>query len=55
MPIEIRELVIKAVVDPHSGDGTDAGSSRQSQKSEDKIIEKSVEQMLNILEKKRER
>ncbi len=55
MPIEIRELTIKAVVDPNSGDGMGEGSSQQSQKSEDKVIEKSVEQTLNILEKKRER
>lgn len=53
MPIEIRELVIKAVVDPNSGGGSD--SSQPSQKSKDKVIEKSVEQTLNILEKKRER
>lgn len=55
MPIEIRELVIKAIVDPKSGNETDTGSLQQSKESEDKMIERSVEQTLNILEKKRER
>lgn len=53
MPIEIRELVIKAIVDPKVDRGSE--SSQATEKSEDKIIEESVEQTLNILEKRQER
>ncbi|MDZ7695059.1 MAG: DUF5908 family protein [Balneolaceae bacterium] len=53
MPIEIRELVIKAVVEPEGGDTSTP--SQESEKNEDKIIERSVEQTLKILEKKQER
>lgn len=54
MPIEIRELVIKAVVEPDSSRQT-APSPQQTEKSKKQIVEESVEQTLKIIEKKQER
>jgi hypothetical protein len=58
MPIEIKELVIKAsVVDGSSPDAaglSDPGSSRPPLNTE-QIVEACVEQVLSILEQKRDR
>jgi hypothetical protein len=58
MPIEIKELVIKAsVVDGSSPDAaglSDPGASRPPLNTE-QIVEACVEQVLSILEQKRDR
>lgn len=57
MPIEIRELVIKATVDQSQGGGASApgkGSQSNSSPGED-LIKECVEKVLAILEEKNER
>jgi hypothetical protein len=59
MPIEIRELVIKATVDQTQGSGAGAtasgkGSSSNSSPGED-LIKECVEKVLAILNEKNER
>ena len=60
MPIEIKELVIKATVVDGSGSGSQAaglsepGASRPPLNTE-QIVEACVEQVLSILEQKRDR
>jgi len=54
MPIEIRELIIKAVVDTAPGNEK-TETTEQKRKREKQIIEESVDQTLKILDKKRER
>lgn len=59
MPIEIRELVIKATVDQSQGSGAGAsaagkGSSSNSSPGED-LIKECVEKVLAILKEKNER
>lgn len=59
MPIEIRELIIKATVDPSSsGKGSEAasgnGSLSQATPGED-LIKNCVEQVLAIIKEKHER
>lgn len=59
MPIEIRELVIKATVDQSPGSGTGAGapgkgSQSNSSPGED-LIKECVEKVLAILKEKNER
>lgn len=69
MPIEIRELVIRATVDPHStGKGTGncaSGTSQQGDKRgggasgaagvDDDMVQSCVREVMRILEEKRER
>ena len=62
MPIEIRELVIRATVDPNEaagGCGTPASaapSSRRDQANADgDVVQTCVREVLRILEDKRER
>ncbi len=59
MPIEIRELVIKATVDPSGSGGADAapsgnGSSGNASPGED-LIKACVEQVMAIIKEKHER
>lgn len=57
MPIEIRELVIKATVDQSQGNGASApgkGSPSNLSPGED-LIKECVEKVLAILEEKNER
>lgn len=54
MAIEIRELIIRAVVDDTS-DHKEPESASQKKKNQKQIIEESVDQTLKILDKKRER
>ena len=53
MPIEIRELVIRAVVDEpaheHSGDGAAADEDRT------RLVQKCVDEVLKALRRERER
>lgn len=66
MPIEIRELVIRATVDPLVGAGANGRgpeSSHLSEKSaamshasaDDDLVQKCVREVLRILDDKRER
>jgi len=57
MPVEIRELVIKATVEPHGGEsptgaGTGAGSNNTPG---EEMIKLCVEKVLDILKEKNER
>jgi hypothetical protein len=53
MPIEIKELVIRAVVDERTPRA--AAPSGAAQRSETELIEECVKRVLEILERKRER
>lgn len=59
MPIEIRELVIKATVaegNTNSGTGTSAaGSSNNNVSATEEIVNTCVEKILEILKEKNER
>lgn len=55
MPIEVRELVIKAVVTQDNPNGQSAGSSRGSGGSQEEIIQACVEKVMDILKEKNER
>lgn len=53
MPVEIRELVIKAVID---GSGTPSGESHQMTASlREEIVSDCVDQVMKILREKSER
>ena len=55
MPIEIRELVIKATVNQDQNKAaSNAGSTKESEDKESEIRE-AVEEVLRILESKKER
>jgi hypothetical protein len=57
MPVVINELVIRAVVDTGAGGGNGARPGVQGEGGSDKesIIAECVDQVLQILEQKRER
>jgi hypothetical protein len=56
MPIEIRELVIKATVDqPQSATATTSGGSQPNSSPGEDIIKECVDQVLAILREKNER
>lgn len=68
MPIEIRELVIRATVDPQgaggsSGSGCGGGgarppasqSSRRDAQSDENIVQRCVREVLRVLEDRQER
>ncbi len=52
MPIEIRELIIKATV---SGEGNSAGSGGGSDDDKQAMIQECVDQVMEILKEKEER
>jgi hypothetical protein len=52
MPVEIRELVIRAAVDAQD---SDAPQGRLSAEEREEIVEECVRQVLRILKKKAER
>lgn len=54
MPIEIRELVIRATVDP-GGEEAPSGSGKKAGKKAERAVEESVAQVLEILRRKKER
>jgi len=54
MPIEIKELVIRAVVDEQAGDGNGPEASRSSEDTT-AIVKACVRQVLAILKKSKER
>jgi len=53
MPIEIRELIIKARVNP--AEQPDAGTSAEAADGARSLIEECVEQVLEILKEREER
>ena len=60
MPIEIRELVIRATVDPGCAAGSAASpaslsSARSSGNAGDDVVQTCVREVLRILDDKRER
>jgi len=57
MPIEVRELVIKAIVEQENGGGVSGITipSNNSVSSEEEIIKMCVEKVLEILEERHER
>lgn len=64
VPIEIRELVIRATVNPAdatggcapaASQGAAAGRSRTSSGSDDDVVQTCVREVLRILDDKRER
>lgn len=54
MPVEVRELVIKAIVEQEGG-GTSTTSPDNSVSSQDETIKLCVEKVLEILEDRNER
>lgn len=56
MPIEIREVVIRAVVDPENAKPEPvAGGTSDGGTPDDKMIEKCVEAVMEILRQEKER
>lgn len=56
MPVEIRELVIRAVVkDEQAQAGDDAATARNEPQNQQAIIEECVKQVLKILKRKQAR
>jgi len=53
MPIEIKELIIRATIDPKEED--QKSQAKLGSGSQDEIIAECVEQVMGILEKQRER
>ncbi len=53
MPIEIRELVIKATVDSPQGQG--GASAKPDQKTKQAIVAECVEQVMEIMRQKQAR
>jgi len=56
VPIEIKELVIRAAIDPKS-EGAKAGNGKAeaSQQQTEELVGRCVEQVLEILRRQRER
>ena len=55
MPVEIRELVIRAEVNPQQGDGKGAGQGSGAVSDREQIIRDCVEQVMEIIQQKEER
>jgi hypothetical protein len=57
MPVEIKELVIKATVEPNAGTGEGDGASSVGRNSTpgEELIKTCVEKVLEILKEKNER
>lgn len=55
MPLEIRELVIKATIDNDKGNSTDSSSNASGQEDKSKIINQCVEKVLEVLKQRKER
>jgi hypothetical protein len=50
MPVEVKELIIRAILTDHS-----LGEEPESESGTDEIVARCVEQVLEIIERKRER
>lgn len=55
MPVEIKELVIRAVTTPESQSSAQSAESKMSAEEREAIIQACVRQVLKILQKKKER
>jgi hypothetical protein len=55
MPVEIRELVIRAVTTPEAQDSEQPAQAQLSDEEREAIIQECVRQVLRILQKKKER
>jgi proline dehydrogenase len=55
MPIEVRELVIKAVVTQDSAGGASGDAPQANGNSQEEIIQACVEKIMDILKEKNER
>lgn len=55
MPIEVRELVIKAVVTQDNANGASGATSPGSGGPQEEIIQACVEKVMDILKEKNER
>jgi len=56
MPIEIRELVIKATVNPSRGEGRSIAQPRaQSAAPSEELVQEIVDKVIEVLERKEER
>lgn len=56
MPIEIRELVVKATVDPKKEDGGEARSEKKPKgKEKEKLVTQTAEQVFEMLRRRNER
>jgi hypothetical protein len=57
MPVEIRELVIKATINQDQNKAASAGSNGSPNEGEEKeaIVREAVEEVLRIMESKKER
>jgi hypothetical protein len=55
MPIEIRELHIRTIIDDGDGRGRDHGTISQRTDDRDRLIAECVEQVLEIVQSKDER
>jgi len=57
MPVEIRELVIKATINQDQNKAASSGNSGGANESEEKeaIVREAVEEVLRIMESKKER
>lgn len=55
MPIEIKELHIKINVDESSGAGNDQPGDSESTEGKDAIISACIEEIIGVLEQKKER
>jgi len=53
MPIEIKELIIKAEISDQQG--SESSSARPGKKEKQKLIQECVEQVLEILNREKER
>jgi hypothetical protein len=55
MPVEIRELVIRATIDSKGKEGGGGSNGQASPQQKKEIVEECVEQVLEILRQKNER
>jgi len=55
MPVEIRELVIRAVIAAQAEDDDERQETDQSPVDQESILQECVRQVMNILKKKEER
>lgn len=55
MPVEIRELVIRAEIDPQQGQGQESGQNPGSASDREQLIRDCVEQVMEIIRQKEER
>ncbi len=55
MPIEIRELVIRAEVDPRQSEGLQAGQGPGAAADREQLVRDCVEQVMEMIHQKEER